>query len=78
MLPSMEQELSRSLTPLTDGQHRLVVCDEGPGLPPDFDARCDRTSLGMRIITLLVKQLRGSMTAANRTDAKGACFTVTF
>lgn len=61
-----------------DGRHRLVVCDEGPGLPPKFDPDADRTSLGMRIINLLVKQLRGSMTAANRPEGIGACFTVTF
>jgi two-component sensor histidine kinase len=62
----------------TDGQHQLAVRDEGPGLPPDFDADGARTSLGMRIISLLVKQLRGTMTAVNGPDAKGACFTVTF
>jgi signal transduction histidine kinase len=62
----------------TDGRHRLVVCDEGPGLAPDFDPDVDRTSLGMRIISLLVKQLGGTMTAVNRPGARGACFTVTF
>jgi two-component sensor histidine kinase len=62
----------------TDGGRRLVVCDEGPGLAPDFDPDVDRTSLGMRIIGLLVKQLGGTLTAANRPHAKGACFTVAF
>jgi two-component sensor histidine kinase len=62
----------------TDGRHRLNVRDEGAGLAPDFDPDDDRTSLGMRIISLLVKQLRGTMTAANRVDRKGASFTVTF
>jgi two-component sensor histidine kinase len=62
----------------TGGRHRLVIRDEGPGLAPDFDPNSERTSLGMRIITLLVKQLRGTMTAVNRSDAKGACFTVSF
>ena len=62
----------------TVGGHRLVVCDEGPGLAPDFDPAVDRTSLGMRIIVLLVKQLGGTLTAGNRPDAKGACFTVAF
>jgi two-component sensor histidine kinase len=66
------------VTYTTGGGHRLVVCDEGPGLAPDFDPDVDRTSLGMRIITLLVKQLRGTLTAVNRPDARGACFTVTF
>jgi two-component sensor histidine kinase len=61
-----------------NGGHRLDVRDEGPGLPPDFDPDEDRTSLGMRIISLLVKQLGGTMTGLNRTDPIGACFTVMF
>jgi K+-sensing histidine kinase KdpD len=32
----------------------------------------------MRIITSLVKQLNGTLTAANRPDGTGACFTVSF
>lgn len=58
--------------------HELVVCDEGPGLAPDFNPDDERTSLGMRIVGSIVKQLGGTLTAANRPDAKGACFSVTF
>lgn len=60
------------------GAHRLVVCDQGPGLPPDFDPAADRKSLGMRIIGSLVKQLSGTLTAGPRPGGKGACFTVNF
>ena len=60
------------------GAHTLVVCDEGPGLAPDFDPDLERTSLGMRIVGSLVKQLSGTLTAANRPDGRGACFTVRF
>jgi two-component sensor histidine kinase len=61
-----------------NSSHELVVCDEGPGLPPDFNPDAERTSLGMRIVGSIVKQLGGNLTAANRPDAKGACFTVRF
>jgi two-component sensor histidine kinase len=61
-----------------EGAHKLVVCDQGPGLAPDFDANSDRSSLGMRIVASLVKQLGGTLTAGDGPDGKGACFTVTF
>jgi two-component sensor histidine kinase len=61
-----------------DGAHLLVVCDEGPGLAADFDPNLDRTSLGMRIVTSLVKQLGGTLTAGRRPNGKGACFSVAF
>jgi two-component sensor histidine kinase len=61
-----------------NGAHQLVVCDEGTGLAADFDPNVDRTSLGMRIVTSLVKQLGGRLTVGNRPNGKGACFTVAF
>ena len=61
-----------------NGEHSLVVCDEGPGLARDFDPNVDRPSLGMRIVTSLVRQLRGTLTAGNRADGQGACFSVAF
>ncbi len=63
---------------VADGVHSLVVCDEGPGLAPDFDPNSQRSSLGMRIITTLVKQLNGRLTAGNRSNGNGACFSVRF
>jgi two-component sensor histidine kinase len=61
-----------------NGAHQLVVCDEGPGLTPDFDPDSDRTSLGMRIVASLVRQLGGELTAGHCPEGKGACFKVTF
>jgi two-component sensor histidine kinase len=61
-----------------NGLHQLVVCDEGPGLAADFDPDRERESLGMRIIASLVKQLGGTLDAANLPEGNGACFTVTF
>ena len=59
-------------------EHAIVVCDKGPGLAPDFDPEDERTSLGMRIVASLAKQLDGALSAGNRPDGKGACFKVKF
>lgn len=61
-----------------NGGHAIVVCDDGPGLASDFDPDSERTSLGMRIVATLAKQLGGTLSAGNRQDHKGACFTVKF
>ena len=61
-----------------DNFHTLRVCDEGEGLPANFDVSEARTSLGMRVVTVLASQLGGDMTAGTRTDRSGACFSVSF
>ncbi|HUG46538.1 MAG TPA: histidine kinase dimerization/phosphoacceptor domain -containing protein [Sphingomicrobium sp.] len=58
--------------------NRLIVCDEGDGLVDGFDPHADSAGLGMRVITVLVKQLRGTLDAGPREDGSGACFTVEF
>ena len=58
--------------------NRLIVCDEGSGLIEGFDPHAATAGLGMRVITTLVKQLRGTLDAGPRTDGSGACFTVEF
>ena len=73
-------------------QIHLQVLDEGDGLPPGdveriFDKfyrarKGDRvragTGLGLAIARGFVEAMRGTITAANRTDRKGAVFTLTF
>lgn len=61
-----------------DGVHTLTVCDAGEGLPNDFDIAEPRTSLGMRVITALVDQLGGQLSAGPRDGGSGACFAVSF
>jgi two-component sensor histidine kinase len=61
-----------------DGVHTLSVCDAGEGLPPDFDQAQARTSLGMRVVTVLVSQLGGDLSAGSRPDGTGTCFKVSF
>ena len=51
---------------------RIVVRDDGPGLPAGFDPEaCD--TLGMKLVRNLVQQLGGTLTAAND---NGAVFTL--
>ncbi len=56
--------------------YRLQVSDQGPGLPPGFDP-AKTTSLGMKVVTSLVKQLGGELDFGAASPA-GARFTVQF
>ena len=58
--------------------HRIIVCDQGEGLPEDFDPAAATKSLGMRVITSLARQLGGTIEAGNRHDRKGSCINVAF
>ncbi|HMG55720.1 MAG TPA: CHASE domain-containing protein, partial [Kofleriaceae bacterium] len=62
-------ELSR-----TDDRIRLMVSDNGVGLPAGLDVRGTR-SLGLRLVNTLVRQLRATLAVADR---GGACFELTF
>jgi two-component sensor histidine kinase len=54
------------------GHLRVEVSDEGAGLPEGFDINQPRASLGFKVVTGMVRQLNGHLTAAN--DRKGARF----
>lgn len=56
------------------GRARLVVADDGKGLPPDFDPRATR-GLGFRMIGALTRQLGGHM---EFTRGPGARFSIEF
>ncbi len=43
-----------------DGQYRLVVADNGAGLPESIEPR-KTTSLGLQLVTTLVDQLNGTI-----------------
>jgi two-component system sensor histidine kinase KdpD len=75
-----------------DGAHvRLQIIDEGDGIPPtDLDRIFDKfyrvrsadrqragTGLGLAICRGFVEAMQGSITAGNRTDRRGAVFTIT-
>lgn len=58
--------------------NRLIVCDEGSGLPDGFNPHATTAGLGMRVITTLAKQLRGTLEAGLRAGGGGACLIVKF
>ncbi len=55
-------------------RYRLTVRDDGVGLPPNFDPR-QANSLGLRVVDLLTKQLRGTLTFNGE---RGAAVSVLF
>jgi two-component sensor histidine kinase len=57
-----------------DRQYTLVVGDNGAGLPQDLDYRNTR-SLGLRLVTTLVKQLEGTIELDR---SKGTRFEIVF
>jgi len=59
------------------GRHELSVCDEGEGLPSDFDPK-NTNGLGMQVVHALAGQLGGSVSANAKPRGRGACFTVTY
>ena len=61
-----------------DGAARaLSVCDEGEGVPENFDP-AGATGLGMKVVGLLARQLGGKLAVGENPAGKGACFTVAF
>ncbi|MXO75739.1 hypothetical protein GRI40_10970 [Altererythrobacter aerius] len=63
---------------ISDDLNKLIVCDEGRGLPAGLDPYASTAGLGMRVITSLATQLQGTLTAGPRENGKGACLTVAF
>lgn len=64
-----------TIRPIEHGQLRLMVCDQGQGLPPNFDA-ASATSLGMTLIAGMTSQLGGR---SQWQDTKpGTCYKLDF
>ncbi len=59
------------------GTHELSVCDEGEGLPSDFDPG-KSSGLGMNVVTTLARQLGGRFGVGPNPAGRGSCFTVAF
>lgn len=57
---------------------KLVVCDQGYGLPAGFDPETSGDGLGMKIASAMAQQLGGTLRAGANPAGRGACFTVTF
>ena len=58
--------------------HRVRVCDEGPGVPDDFDFECADRGLGVKIMATLAAQLSGTVRVVPIDDGKRACIAVRF
>ena len=65
----------------------IMISDNGPGIPADILPRLfrpnvstktsrSRSGLGLHIVASIVEKYSGSVTAANRGQAKGAVFTI--
>jgi two-component sensor histidine kinase len=59
-----------------DGRYVIEVVDRGRGLPPGFDLSRAGSSLGMRVISTLAKQLDGEVSASSAEP--GARFALSF
>jgi|tagenome__1003787_1003787.scaffolds.fasta_scaffold20982848_5 two-component sensor histidine kinase len=62
---------------IAGGRHELSVCDEGEGLPRDFDSK-NTEGLGMKVVHALAGQAGGSVNAQANPRGRGACFTVSY
>lgn len=60
----------------TGSDYRLTVCDEGKGLPADFDLTAQK-GLGMKIVDALAQQLGGAV-SITLSEGRGAGLNVTF
>ncbi|ATC65035.1 hypothetical protein CMV30_14295 [Nibricoccus aquaticus] len=72
--PGTPGRIEISLTRASADQFRLVVRDNGRGIPADFDLRQTK-SLGMQLVKTLVRQLRGDLQIE---PGPGAAFAITF
>ena len=59
-------------------EHELSVCDQGAGLPPDFEPESSSTGLGMRVVVALARQLGGRLMAGANPAGAGSCFIIKF
>ena len=59
------------------GCRQLSVCDQGQGVPANFDP-ANSAGLGMKVVGVLAKQLGGMLEVLPNPDGHGACFRVGF
>jgi hypothetical protein len=69
-----QREVAVTLLPPVNGQLTLIVCDNGVGLPGDFDLEHPQ-SLGLQLVTDLTSQLRGTIGVDTHA---GTRFTIAF
>ncbi len=67
-----------TVMPYGSGTNVLRVTDEGDGLAQGFTPERAGGGLGLKVITALVSQLNGRLSAQANPAGRGACFTVAF
>ncbi len=71
-----EYEISISLAPVPDNKIKLIVCDNGVGMPEDLDFRTT-DSLGLNLVNIIAEdQLKGEINLDS--SVKGAKFQLIF
>lgn len=71
--------ISVTFRSVSDDSHELCVLDEGPGLPDSFVAGASAgLGIGLKVVTALVGQLGGKVSAGPNPSGRGACVAVTF
>jgi two-component sensor histidine kinase len=75
-----EGAIKVTFTSAGPGDYELCVLDEGEGLPEDFTLGSSNKSggLGLKVVTALVSQLQGRLSAHPNPAGRGACFRVAF
>ncbi len=66
---SKENQLSISIAKNSDHEYKLIIEDNGPGIPDNLDIQKAK-SLGLRLINRLVKQLHGKLQVTNKNGAR--------
>lgn len=59
----------------SNGGYTLIISDTGVGLPPDLDYTKVESSLGLKLVKSLVKQLNGTI---ELDESNGTRFTIKF
>ncbi len=59
---------------LSDGKLKLIICDDGIGLPENFDIE-NADSLGLQLVTTLTTQIGGELVIESK---KGTSFSIVF
>lgn len=71
--------ISVTFRSVSDDSHELCVLDEGQGLPDSFAAGASAgLGIGLKVVTALIGQLGGKVSAGPNPSGRGACIAVTF
>ncbi len=67
-----------AFAPAANNTYALRVLDGGEGLPIGFDLASASNGLGMKLVSILSRQLHGTVVAGPNPAGQGTCFTIGF